>query len=252
MNPNRFKELLNLHLDHRLSKDEAHELDQALRSDPVLMRKFRSYMAMQHGCAELFRRSAADAPAPDALVKALRQAEARMQQEPRRRAPIFGWGAWSATAGMAAVVTVIAVRVSQPSLVSVASNDSGAASPTKLASADGSSIRVTNGEPARVVILGPSQALPEHLTLAALGISPERTERPALSRWQQAEDEAIRAEANASETLAWMPGGTAATSPAWSRSSTLAATHFSPRPINAWNGQSGGAQFQNASFTYER
>jgi anti-sigma factor RsiW len=38
MNDARFKELLNLHLDHRLSADEAHELEQALKADPVRRR----------------------------------------------------------------------------------------------------------------------------------------------------------------------------------------------------------------------
>src|SRR5690606_36887565 len=105
------------HLDHRLSAEEARELEQALQSNPERRRIFRGYALMQRGCAELFRRSASDAPGPDALVRALREAEARMTERSQRRTTIWGWSTWGATAGFAALVTLLVARVSQPGMV---------------------------------------------------------------------------------------------------------------------------------------
>lgn len=107
----KFKELLNLHLDHRLSAEEAALLERALAADPARRRTFQSYAAMQRGCAELFRRSALDAPAPDTLVRALRQAESRMGC---RAAPVVGWRTWSVPVGLAAAVALVVARISQP------------------------------------------------------------------------------------------------------------------------------------------
>lgn len=245
MNNDRFKELLNLHLDHRLSAEDARELEHMLRASPELRRTFRNYALMQRGCAELFRRSASDAPAPDSLVRALRDAEARMQARSQRRAAIWGWSTWGATAGMAALVALVVARVSQPTMIA----DEGQSS--QVARAD---------QPARPVALaatGPvmdapilvrQASLPQHLTLAALGIAPERGDSPALSRWQATEEQLARIESSQSYP-AWAQAGQSGSSE-WA-GGAASGSQFSGRPINVWAAQA-GAQVQTASFTFER
>lgn len=247
----RFKELLNLHLDHRLSANEARELERMLQTDPELRRTFRSYAMMQRGCAELFRRSSNDAPAPDALVEALREAEARMNAKSDRRAVFLGWGTWGATAGMAALVALVVARVSQPSVVADAgpgesARTVAAVTPAIAALAQVKSASALSG-------LGVRQtSLPAHLTLAALGIAPERAETasPSVSRWQMTEEQHARLDLAASQASAWMNSSPSASASVWN-GSALSAAQFNERPINAWGAQS-GPQLQAASYTFER
>lgn len=235
----RFKELLNLHLDHRLGAEDACELERMLKSSPELRRTFRSYALMQRGCSELFRRSEADAPAPDALVRALRDVEARMQPRPLRRERFAGWATWTATAGVAAAVALMVARVSRPVGIADGSRES-----SPVLAASNPVTPLTAGFVSTAVVVPRHAALPSHLTLAALGIQPERGEPASLSRWTPPTEQTEVAElAQASE-------------PVWARATLAGSTtsmpaHFNGRPINVWAAQS-GVQVQNASFTFER
>lgn len=240
MTNDRFKELLNLHLDHRLTVAEASELELALR-DPERRRVFRSYAAMQRGCAELFRRSAEDSPAPDALLVALRQAEGRMRNSPDRRQSGWAWQTWGAGAGVAALLAVVVVRVNQPVMVAV---EPASPSPKPV---------VVAVAPAPAIAPAPALVrvrMPDHLTLAALGIAPDSHPHPSLSRWAESEPASAAYNlASTSETV-WVPEVSAAELESWNRP-RASATSFSGRPINAWASQS-GIQVQNASYTFER
>jgi anti-sigma factor RsiW len=251
MKDTRFKELLNLHLDHRLNAHEARELERMLQADPELRRTFRSYAMMQRGCAELFRRSSNDAPAPDALVQALREAEARMTAKSDRRAVFMGWGTWGATAGMAALVALVVARVSQPSVVAEA--EPGATPSTVAAAASPAIAALSQVKSGSVLpVMGVRQSsLPAHLTLAALGISPERGETsPSVSRWQMTEEQHARLDLAASQASAWMSSSPSSSASVWS-GAALSTAQFNERPINAWGGQS-GPQLQAVSYTFER
>ncbi len=240
----KFKELLNLHLDHRLSAEEAALLERALAADPARRRTFQSYAAMQRGCAELFRRSAQDAPAPDALVRSLRQAEDRMVRRAGRAAPVVGWRTWGVPVGLAAAVALVVARVSQPALVV---NTDAVPEPTvRLArqAAAPAPLLVAEAAPARAHV-----RVPEHLTLAALGIAPERGASGSLSRWSEG-PEVVREESGPILASTWEPDVSASTLAEWNRAAS-APREFSGRPINAWAGQS-GYQVQGASYTFER
>jgi hypothetical protein len=248
MNDARFKELLNLHLVHRLNADEAHELEQVLQTDPARRREFRHYAVLERGCAELFRRSASDAPAPDSLVRALRAAEARMSARDERRLVVWGWGTWGATAGMAALVALVVARVSQPVFVAVEDGKSADAS-----SATPSLALATNSAPVSPPYVSRRSALPAHLTLAALGIASEQGEPDSSmsSRWQATDEQQVARLDNsaAAHAASWMTASTGSVSE-WSGASASAA-QFSGRPINAWGTQS-GFQAQSAAYTFER
>lgn len=250
MNDARFKELLNLHLDQRLSPGEAHELEQALQADPVRRREFRQYAVLERGCAELFRRSASDAPAPDSLMRALRAAEARMAARDERRLVVWGWGTWGATAGMAALVALVVARVSQPVYIAVA--DENAAPAASVVKPSMVLAALPAAAPATPTYVSKRSALPAHLTLAALGIAPEQGEpASSLSRWSSAEEQQLaRLEsAPVAQLAAWMNSSAESVSE-WN-GSTASNAQFAGRPINAWGMQS-GVQAQNAGYTFER
>jgi len=239
MNDARFKELLNLHLDHRLSAEEARELERALQADPVRRREFRHYAVLERGCAELFRRSASDAPAPDSLMRALRAAEARMVARDERRLVVWGWGTWGATAGMAALVALVVARVSQPVYVSVAANEEPA--PAVPASTPPVALAAASARAVSPTYVSKRSALPAHLTLAALGITPEQRETASpMSGWQAAEEQQLaRLESvSAAHLASWM---TASSEPAQEWTGSAASTaQFTGRPINAWGGAQSG------------
>ncbi len=250
MNDTRFKELLNLHLDHRLSSGEARELEHLLQQNPALRRTFRGYAVMQRGCAELFRRSASDAPAPDSLVRALRDAEIRMTDKARSREWIRNWTTWGATAGVAALVALVVARVSQPTIPTDASPDEFtlAALPGGAAALEMALKPATPSASARLVV---RQSLPAHLTLAALGIEPAPAEANSLSRWQITEEQLARLDNASGQLASWMSGSQSVESSDWN-AATASAIQFGARPISAWGGQGLGAQVQSASYTFER
>jgi hypothetical protein len=235
----KFKELLNLHLDHRLSAEEAALLERALAADPARRRTFQSYAAMQRGCAELFRRSALDAPAPDTLVRALRQAESRMG---RRAAPVVGWRTWSVPVGLAAAVALVVARISQPMVAVKVAAISEPSAPLVQQVAAPAAVLVAEAATVR-----PQVRMPEHLTMAAQGIVQERG--TSFSRWSDSA-EVVREESTPTLAASWEPEVSAATLAEWNRAASTPRA-FSSRPINAWSGQS-GYQVQAASYTFER
>jgi len=239
----RFKELLNLHLDHRLSAAEAEELEAALREDPARRKALRDYEAMQSACATLFARCESRAPSSVAIRRALRQAEDRIEH-PRSLRDAWGWPTWGLTGGLAACVALVVARLSQPALMTAKAPETmaepnvgpGVAS-IELASAPAA------GSVART-------GLPSQITFAALGISSQGANADAASRWiLQTDEPAVYAtleEASAAgETMqAWQAPAPQSTSPA----------HFTSRPINAWGRAATpvSAQLENVAYRFER
>ncbi|MCU0791909.1 MAG: zf-HC2 domain-containing protein [Opitutaceae bacterium] len=255
MNETRFKELLNLYLDHRLSPEEARELERALAEQPSLRRRLRSYEIMHRGCAELFRRSEQDAPAPDVLVEALRRAEQRMVLKSERRATLQGWLTWGTAAGAAAVVALLVAKVSQPgvSTPTVAAtggamqlaSSSSAANRTAI-SADSQPLEVRR---LRADAMAVRNGLPEHLTLAALGIAPEsQVATTSLANWSAEAESQTRASAAQTETASWMQDARRQYMP----TSAAATGSFSTRPLSGWGQSGSGFQVQTAGYTFER
>lgn len=239
----RFKELLNLHLDHRLSAAEAEELEAALRDDPVRRKALRDYEAMQSACATLFARCESRAPSSTALRRALRQAESRMEN-PRSLRDAWGWPTWGLTGGLAACVALVVARLSQPAFVTAKAPET-IAEPN--AGPDIASIALAPAPSAGSVA---RTGMPSQITFAALGISSPGANADAASRWiLQADEPAVYAtleEASAAgETMqAWHAPAPQATSPA----------HFNSRPINAWGRASTpvSAQLENVAYRFER
>ena len=240
----RFKELLNLHLDHRLSPAEAEELEAALRADPARRKALRDYEAMQSACAALFARCEHRAPSSDALRRALRQAESRIEH-PRSLRDAWGWPTWGLTGGLAACVALVVARLSQPALSTAKDVEKPSVAPVGPLLAAGTPAAPASSAPA-------SAALPSQITFAALGLNPGGSNADAASRWILQADEpavyATLAEANAAgDAMA-----------AWSTPTPASASgHFSGRPINAWghshsSGSGAGYQMETAAYRFER
>lgn len=250
MNDSRFKELVNLYLDQRLSSADAKELEHALEADPARRSELRSYTVMQRGCAELFRRSAEDAPSHDGLLRALRAAEARMNAKPPRRSALAGFGIWGVTAGAAVMVVLVVARISQPTSsgyggARLALGASGESSLPLRSIANAESLFNSAG---RASPSGTSQA---QLTLAALGISPEQQSSSGLSRWD-VPDEGL-ARLDGSQSYPTWAQASAALEAEWA-SMAASEAQFNSRPINAWAGHphGGTSPYQPVSFTIGR
>lgn len=181
MSDQRFKELLNLYLDHRLSDAEAVELEQSLRADAGRRKVLRDYSLIQGGCSELFSRAVIGAPSSAALCRSLRTVEARISRVGGQGSGAWNWRGWSAGWGMAgaslaacAVIFVLARSggLDGPSQVSVAATP---ASPIVA--------RLSDTVPMAVAVAG-SEGVSErqkarNLTLAALGLT---MDEPAMAR----------------------------------------------------------------------
>ncbi|MCX6938323.1 MAG: hypothetical protein NTU80_10580 [Verrucomicrobia bacterium] len=248
----RFKELVNLYLDHRLNPGEALELEMLLQAEPARRRELAMYRAMQGGCEELFRRSVAGAPASQRMLRALREADRKVNAPERSRGWAWNWN-WAAgggLAGAAALFTVLMVRVSPP-VMSVTAD----APETTLAS-------VAQAEPEPVILakvaefpaarpsgmssLVPERGLAPRLTLAAVGIANESHEVGAVSRWSYVLDEATVQEAE--RAAAWARGENR---PAWSVDATTVARYGASPSASLGVA---GSEFQTtaASFTFGR
>lgn len=246
----RFKELLNLHLDHRLSASEAEELEAALRADPARRKALRDYESMQSACAALFARSESRAPSSAALRRALRQAEDRIDH-PRTVRDAWGWPTWGLTGGLAACVALVVARLSQPAL-------STAASPQEKStgSAGGPVLAAVLPAPASANTSAVRPSTPSQLAFAALGLGNHGVNADAASRWILQVDEpamyaTVEEASAAGESLqAWSPAETRRNDDS---------RHFSGRPINAWTqaqaqlAVGGGTyQLEAASYRFER
>ena len=244
----RFKELLNLHLDHRLSPAEAEELEVALHADPARRKALRDYEAMQSACAALFAKIEAQAPSSRSLSRSLRAAETRMDN-PKAFRDGWAWTTWGITGGLAACVALVVARLSQPSFPAIEQNSPAA--------------RASSGKAgASVVLLAPSAdtvgsssfggtAVPRQVTFAALGLDPASANADSASRWILQADEAggyAAVEPSASQPVetsgGWRGAVPAAVAPVGG--------NFSSRPISAWSSGAGGYQVENASYRFER
>lgn len=246
----RFKELVNLFLDHRLNPGEARELELLLQAEPARRRELAQYQAIQGGCEELFRRSLAGAPASQRMLRALREAERKVSAPERSGGWAWNW-TWAAgggLAGAAALFTVLMVRVGPPAL-SVATDYPAEAvvaqaepEPLILAKAT----ELPAARPAGAGSLVPGNGLAPQLTLVAVGIANEKQEVGAVSRWSYALDEATAQEAE--RAAAWARGENR---PTWSvDANTMARYGASPSASLSV----GGSVFQTApaSFSFER
>jgi hypothetical protein len=243
MNDARFKELLNLHLDQRLSVAEAQELEEMLRADTSRRKALRDYEAMQSACATLFARTEASAPSSEALRRALRAAEARIERPGAQRDP-WGWPTWGLTGSLAACVALLVARLSQPA-VGVAETSPGAGSPGTSSSV---AAAFDSGDLGAGAIARAES--PRHLTFAALGLNPEGANADTVSRWILEVDEPAMF-ATLDEAIA-----ASESMPSWRPAATVpvASSHFSGRPISVWARQSmtGGFQVEPAGFRFER
>lgn len=120
MNDTKFLELLNLYLDHRISEDEAVELEAEIRQHPARHQLYRQYCRMQKACALLAEQSRAVAPAQVKVV------------------PISGHRRFVAayyTAGLAAAACVAFLVLSRPDAAVTKPELTGASAPLALAPA---------------------------------------------------------------------------------------------------------------------
>ncbi len=242
MNDRRFKELVNLHLDHRLAADEAEEFEQALRADPACRRLLESYAVMQRGCTVLCRRSAAGAPTPQAIMRAIRDAERKASAPAGPATRAWAWGTFSTATGLAAVVAVMVIRIERPAGFAEADTDT-TANAVLVADASGSASGSEAAGQGAALASMPARAsfLPPHLTLAALGISNETREVGVVSNWSHPLNDITQAEMDRAASWAH-----AANRPDWAVDAT-ATTRFSA----GWTSEP-ATQASAASFTFER
>lgn len=243
----RFKELLNLYIDHALSDEEAVEFHAELRADPKRRAMLRQYESMHGACAQVFVRIESRAPSSAALCRALRRVEERIEN-PRAMRDAWGWPTWGITGGLAACVALVVARMSQPVMVASgpgldSSGETGAARTLATVSAVASVTSV----PVQATA-GRRATMPNQIAFAALGLSPSSANADAASHWILEHEQAGVAEA--APAAEYVPTwATATSSPAYSSSG------FSVRPINAWGRASvstAGYQVENASYRFER
>ncbi len=79
MRESRFIELLNLYVDHQLTKDDATELQAEIARDPVRRRTYHQYCRIQKACTELFEQERHLAPSSRLLSTSLSEADAKIQ-----------------------------------------------------------------------------------------------------------------------------------------------------------------------------
>ncbi len=114
MNDARFKELLNLYLDHRLSAADAAELEAEVMRNPARRQTYAGYCRMQRACNLLFENECERAPQSFALTKALQDVERKLngsaETRTRRQVVWLGWSGAAAAACVMFVSVTIALR----------------------------------------------------------------------------------------------------------------------------------------------
>lgn len=108
MKEHRFKELLNLFLDHELSEQEADELEAEVRRDPARRATYHAYCRMHKGCTLLFQGERGRAPERPVLARALAEVERKASQPAAES--WLGWGQYAGGAAMAAALVFAVVR----------------------------------------------------------------------------------------------------------------------------------------------
>lgn len=146
MNDARFKQLLNLYLDHELTSDQASELESEVLRNPARRQLYRDYCRLQRGCGLLFERTCSTAPASFALARALNDAE-------RKVAGTGGidrgaWWGYASAATVAACVAFVVFRSDGP----------GLGAPSMQAESDGSGQAIA-AAPSRNEVAHPANTL---------------------------------------------------------------------------------------------
>lgn len=222
MSDQRFKELLNLYLDHRLSEAEAVEFEQLLRADPARQKTLRDYETVQCGCSALFARAAARAPSSAALCRSLRQVEQRISKASEPRGFQWGVGLGWAGAGLAAcAVVLVTVRMQGPATPDGAQIASATVAVVEPGvETNQASTNVVLPVTAAAVAVVAAEPLSErqkarNLTLVALGLSADET-ASANDRfqWADARDLYVLTELSP-DARNWMSGTPAAVT-SWS------------------------------------
>ena len=243
----RFKELLNLYLDHALSDQEAVEFHAELRVDPKRRAMLRQYETMQGACTQVFARIEARAPSSAALCRALRRVEEQIEN-PRAVRDAWGWPTWGITGGLAACVALVVARMSQPTMVATGPVAGGPAATNEASSlAAASAVVSVASVPVQATVTRRAK-MPNQIAFAALGMSPSTANADAASHWILTHEETGIAD-NA-QTSEYMPTWASATN-----RSSYSSSGFAVRPINAWARSSvpaAGYQVENASYRFER
>jgi hypothetical protein len=261
MTDQRFKELLNLYLDHRLADGEAREFEQALRADAARRKILRDYTLIQGGCSELFQRAAAQAPSSAALCRSLRAVECRISQVADRDAGAWSWREWTAGvgfagAGLAACATILIVM-----------RTGGPADAQAPQVADNhEAVRVTNIPAVQpvattvrpdVVVVAASAVEPvserqraRNLTLAALGLS---TDDSAIARtgkhWADAKE--TYELANLSPSARQWIIATSAQEGGWTQGQ-MASLTMQSGGVSGWSQPDGAYRVEQTGFRFER
>jgi hypothetical protein len=254
MSDQRFKELLNLYLDHRLSDAEASELEQCLRADAGRRKVLRDYSLIAGGCTELFARAASQAPSSAALCRSLRTVEARIARADTRGTATWSWREWSAGwgaagAGLAACATIFVV---------VRSGGPDGQPPVNVAAASTAPAAVRLAEPVSVALAAATVSAPvavvvaegvserqkaRNLTLAALGLT---MDEPALTRrgkqWSEVRETYELADLSPS-ARSWIIATSGAES-GWNQAQSASLT--------MQTGMSPGYQVESAGYRFER
>lgn len=264
MNDQRFKELLNLYLDHRLDGAEAIEFEQALRGDAARRKMLRDYSLIQGGCNELFARAAAQAPSSAALCRSMREVENRMSRASAGEAEKWGWlsrttGFGAAGLGLAACATILVVvrsggpsetaptvatvnNQTTPAVLSVADTQQPAPVPVVVATA-------TVANPTVEVLSERQKA--RNLTLAALGLTmDEPVANPGGQHWADARE--TYELANLSPAARNWIRATAASEGGWTQNQSSSLS-MQNNGGYSWSGSSsGGYQVEAAAYRFER
>jgi hypothetical protein len=254
MSDQRFKELLNLYLDHRLSDAEAGELEQCLRADARRRKVLRDYSLIEAGCSELFTRAASQAPSSAALCRSLRTVEARMARADSRDSAAWSWREWSAGWGLAGAGLAACAAV----FVIVRSGGADGVKPVAVAATSTPPAAVRLAEPVSVAPAPATVSVPavaavvervserqkaRNLTLAALGLT---MDEPALARGgkQWAEVRETYELANLSPSARSWIIATAGTESGWNQAQSTSLT--------MQTGLSAGYQVESAGYRFER
>lgn len=264
MNDRRFKELLNLYLDHRLDGADIAEFETALRADASRRKMLRDYSLLQGGCNELFARAVAQAPSSKTLCRSLQEVENRISRAESGAPTGWAWQKWSvgfsaAGLGLAACATVLVVvrsggPVAPPQEVA---SVQAAPEPKLTPIAEPSVASVTAAAPPLATTNQTVEVLSErqkarNLTLAALGLTTDETnlERSG-QRWADAREAYELANLSPS-ARSWIRASAASES-GWTQQNQQSSLSMQTSAGYSWNTSStGGYQVQAAAYRFDR
>lgn len=178
MNDRRFKELLNLFLDHELSEEDARELEAEVRRDPVRRQVYESYCRMQKGCTLLFQGERLRTPERPVLARAIAEARRKVEQPE----PVAFWGrGWSYAAAAVAMVALVGVVIHYGPPAQDGNGGEFAVTTTPGGDATGAATQLVdlraNGSPITVLSIAPT------LVLATSGAEYGQLRTTTAARW---------------------------------------------------------------------